>query len=185
MSTAIDCLISIMDTHNIKAEDVDSISALLLPFVEWPIWQVRDVKTQEDAQFSVAHALSVAAHRIKIGPEWQSPETIMDPAIVKFREKISFGPHPEWGKRLLEDPRSNPASVEVIAKGNTFREERQYAMGTYGPEEVHMSDDQMEKKFRRNTSGILPDEKIDKSIASIMELENVENTAEVLGYFTA
>ncbi len=181
MSTAIDCLISIMDKNNIKAEDIESITALLLPFVEWPIWQIRDVKTQEDAQFSVAHALSVAAHRIRIGPEWQSPEIIMDPAIVNFREKISFGPLPEWGKMLLQDPRSNPASVEVSAKGTLFREERQYAMGTYGPEEVRMSDGQMKKKFRRNASGVLPEEKIDSVIASIMALENVDNAADVLG----
>ena len=60
--------------------------------------------------------------------------------------KNSFGPHPEWGNMLLEDPRSNPASVEVVVKGKTFRGERQYARGTYGPEEVRMTDDQMEKK---------------------------------------
>ena len=142
--------------HNIMAEDIDSISALLLPIVEWPIWQVRDVKTQEAAQFSVAHVLAVAANRIRIGPDWQSYETIMDPRIIEFRNKINLAPHPEWGKRLIEDPRSNPASVEVVAKGKTFSKKRQYARGTYGPEEVRMTDEQMERKFRNNASGILP-----------------------------
>jgi 2-methylcitrate dehydratase PrpD len=180
MSTAVDCLMDVMDKNNIMAEDIDSISALLLPFVEWPIWQVREVKTQEAAQFSVAHVLAVAAHRIRIGTDWQSYETIMDPRIIAFRNKISFGPHPEWGKMLLDDPRSNPASVEVVVKGKTFREERQYARGTYGPEEVRMTDEQMERKFRNNASGILPEDKIDRAIASIMGLEDIEDTAEVL-----
>jgi 2-methylcitrate dehydratase PrpD len=180
MSTAVDCLMDVMDKNNIMAEDIDSISALLLPFVEWPIWQVREVKTQEAAQFSVAHVLAVAAHRIRIGTDWQSYETIMDPRIIAFRNKISFSPHPEWGKMLLDDPRSNPASVEVVVKGKTFREERQYARGTYGPEEVRMTDEQMERKFRNNASGILPEDKIDRAIASIMGLEDIEDTAEVL-----
>jgi 2-methylcitrate dehydratase PrpD len=170
----------VIDKYHITAEDIDSISALLLPIVEWPIWQVRDVKTQEAAQFSVAHVLSVVAHRIKIGPEWQSYETIMDPRIIDFRKKINFAPHPEWGKILMEDPRSNPASVEVVANGKTFREERQYARGTYGPEEVRMTDEQMEEKFRNNASGVLTDDKIDRATASIMSLENLEDTSELL-----
>jgi len=44
-----------------------------------------------------------------------------------------------------------------------------------------MTDEQMERKFRNNASEILPEDKIDRAIASIMGLENVEDTAEVLG----
>ena len=43
-----------------------------------------------------------------------------------------------------------------------------------------MTDEQMERKFRNNASGILPEDKIDRAIASIMGLENVEEAAEVL-----
>ena len=81
---------------------------------------------------------------------------------------------------LLEDPRSNPASVKVVEEGKTFSEERQYARGTYGPEAVRMTDDQMENKFRNNALGMLPADKIDRAIASIMGLENVEDAVEVL-----
>ena len=132
----------------------------------------------------MAHVLSVAAHRIRIGPDWQSDKTIMDPGIIAFRNKISFGPHPGWGKTLLEDPRSNPASAEVVAKGKTFREERQYAMGTFGPEEVRMSDVQLEKKFRSNATGVLSEKKIDRAIEAIMGLEEVDDMAEVLKQLT-
>lgn len=179
MSTSVDCLINIMEKNDLRAEDIDSISALLLPFSEWPIWQNKEVRTQEDAQFSVAHVLAVAAHRIPIGSDWQSPETIRDPRIVEFRKKIRFGPHPGWGKMVLEDPRSNPASVEVVAKGKTFGEERQYAKGTFGPEEVRMTDEQMQKKFKNNASQIIPVNKVDRAIESIMGLEKIEDVSEI------
>ncbi len=184
MSTAIDCLISIMDENNLVAEDIDSISALLLPFVEWPIWQIREVTTQEEAQFSVAHMLAVAAHGIRIGPDWQSPETIRDPKIVAFRKKINFGPHPEWGKMLLDDRRSNPASVEIVAKGKTFTEERRYAAGTFGPEEVRMPDEQLTDKFRNNASGILPRDDIDSAVDSIMGLEKVKDVEKIFKHLS-
>ena len=82
-----------------------------------------DVQTQVDVQFSLPFVFAVAAHHIKIGAAWQDWDTIRDPRIRAFMKKVTMIVDPRAMETKRKDPKSWPASVEVTAKGKTYREE--------------------------------------------------------------
>ncbi|MFQ5827040.1 MAG: hypothetical protein ACE5IA_06760, partial [Dehalococcoidia bacterium] len=66
------------------------------------------------------------------------------------------------------------ARVDVQARGRTYSQERSYA------EIARLSDQELEEKFKHNTSGILPEQKIEEAVKSIWELEELENISQLM-----
>ena len=120
-----------------------------------------------------------AAHRIRVGADWQDHSTIEDPNIRAFMGKVTMIVAPKAVERKRENLRSSPAKVVVKAKGRTYEEESYYARGTNFTE-FRVSDEDLITKFRSNASRLLTPEKIDRAVEEIMALEEVRNVA-VLG----
>lgn len=178
---SIDSLLHIIVENDIKPHEIESITALFENHCLEPVWSNRIVDSQSDAQFSMAHGLSVAAHRIPPGPEWQDQETITNPSIQGLMQKITIGPHPDYVKVLAEDSRSRLSKVEVKARGKTFTEERRYPRGSPSPQaDTVMTTDEMVAKFRVGAQRILPLHKMDPAINALLELEKVEGISELM-----
>ncbi|MFC1815766.1 MmgE/PrpD family protein, partial [Thermodesulfobacteriota bacterium] len=184
LRTCLDCLIDIINKNNIKPEDIEKIKVYADPSCTRPIWQNKDIKTTTDAQFSVAYTFSVAAHGVKIGPEWQDLGTMHNASILGLMEKITAEPHPEYMKVHREDPTSKLGKVVVVAKGKTFSEERRHFRGDSGPEEFRLKDDDIAEKFRQQASKILPPEKVDRAVDSILNLESEADICKVMKSIT-
>ena len=111
MQVALANFYEIIDENNLQPDDIEQVRVLLNSLAELPLWQNRQIETHIEAQFSVAYVFAVAAYRVRIGPEWQNPDTFRDPKIVEFMKKVSFETY------------LNPTSVrgrpmvEVVAKG--------------------------------------------------------------------
>ncbi len=135
-----------------------------------------------DAQFSVPYNFSVAAHRVKAGPEWQDLATTMrNPSILELMKRITLKPHPEYAKVQRKDSiAARLGKVEVVARGRTFSEERKYSKGMPGPEEFRLKDEEIVEKFRHQASPILPAHKVDKTVDNILSLEEKEDISEVM-----
>ncbi|MFC1970438.1 MmgE/PrpD family protein [Chloroflexota bacterium] len=180
-NTALDCLIDIINKNDVQPEDIKRITVYLAPYYcDQPIWQNREIGTQMDAQFSVIYNLSVAAHRVQPGPEWQELDTIHNPSILALMNKISLEPHPEHEKVHQEDATTRLSKVEVVARGRQFSEERKYAKGTRKPEAFKLSDDELVEKFMHQASRVLPAHKVDKAIDSILHLEVKDDISELM-----
>lgn len=163
LRNVLDGFIKIIDENNLMPEDIETIRILSLPLIEEPIWLSKDIRTHIDAQFSAPFNFAVAAHRIKIGAEWQALHIVKDPKIKEFMEKVSVG-----SRNILDG-----WLVEVEAKGKLFREESAYAL--HG-----MTDAELVAKFENNASRILPWPRIDRVIKLSLELETVENISELM-----
>lgn len=178
---SLDCLIRIIEENDVEPEEIESIKAWLESLCVEPVWSNRIVECQMDAQFSIAHGLSVAAHRIPPGPEWQNYETIMNPSIQAMMKKVTFEPHPGYVKALEEDNRSRLAKVEVKARGKIFTEERRYPKGSPSPlPDTFMTNDELVAKFKIAAQRILPLHKMDAAINAILELEKMEDISELM-----
>ena len=174
----LDAFISLIDQYDLKAEDIESIRAFCHPLANKPLWQTRELTNHVDAQFSFPYCFAVAAHRVRIGADWQDSATMGDPKIIEFMNKVSCQVHPKFEK-YYKDPRSRVGMVEVVAKGKTFREERKYYKGTPFTD-FQITDEELVEKFRNNASRILTRGKIDKVGKFLFELENMENIAELM-----
>ena len=118
--TALDCFIRIIDGNRLMPEDIERVKAFGHPFGELAACANNEIANHIDAQFSVAYAFAVAAHRVRVGVAWQDFDTMRNPKILGFMKKVSFQTHPLYNKERLKEPLMQMGRVEVVAKGKTF-----------------------------------------------------------------
>jgi len=181
--SSLDGFASIIDKENLIPEDIESIKVFGHPTGEAPVFISDQLITQTDAQFSIPYLFSVVAHRIKVGVEWQDLDTIRNPKILKFMKKVSYKAHPEYVKYQQKHPLAAVGSVEVQARGRTFREERVFAKGS-NVVEAKFTDEELVEKFRHNASRVLTQDKIDRASKALLELETVTNISELMKQVT-
>ena len=160
-------------------EEIDSVRAYLHPVAESPLFVNRELTNAVDVQFGLHYVLAAAAFRIQMGVEWQDLHILDKPEIHEFVNKISFGEHPDFNQEKLKNPRSHVAKVEVVARGQTFTEDRYYSKGTPGTE-FALTENELIDKFRHNASRILTKDKTDGAIAIILGLEEVKHVSELM-----
>ena len=98
-------------------------------------------------------------------------------------KKVSYQTYPKFTEITDAPIGSMGGMVEVIAKGKTFREERMEPKGTPFTD-VEATDEELVEKFKRNASRSLRQDKIAEAVKSLLELEKVENIAELVKQIT-
>jgi 2-methylcitrate dehydratase PrpD len=183
LHTALDCLYSIIDQNNLVPDDIESIKAFCHPTVEYPAFTNREVVNIVDAQFNASYVFAVAAHRVRIGIEWQEADAMTNPKILEFMKRITCQAHPGFGKVRQKDRTSDLSKVEIIARGKKYTEERTHFKGDTAAD-VHITEAELVEKFKHNASRILTQTKTEKAIDSILNLENMTDISELMKLIT-
>jgi len=172
----LDCFTDIIETHDLQADDIESVEALGMPFAANS--DPMSVTTQSDAQFSLPFNLAAAAHRIGAGADWQDGSVLRDPKIRAFMKKVSIGIDPKAQAAKREDPKTWTARVTVVARGKTHVRETMYARGTPVPG-FEMSDDDLSGKLLNSASGSLSNEHAQRVIDFLWKLEQVDHVSDL------
>lgn len=182
MHAPLDLLIDLVHRHDLRVEEIEGITAYGEGWAYvLPSFVFREIREVQDAQFAFAHGLAVAAHRIEPGPRWQDPQVVFDPSVMKLMDKVRLEVHPASAQAHAQNPSSRPSRVEIRARGQTFAAEKHYPKGTPSPDpESFMSTEELVRKFRSYVAGIVPDATVDRVIDSLLNLEQVENFADVM-----
>jgi len=179
----LDCFVEIIEKNKLKPEEIESVKVYGRGGFDAGLFGRKEVDTISAAQFNPRYNISVAAHRIPVGVEWIEPQTMKNPDILKFMDKITGVSHPDYVKELERDPLSALSKVDVVARGKTFTVERKYRRGTVGTK-ARLTDEETAAKFRHNASRTLSREKIDKAVTAFMGLEKVKNISELIALIT-
>jgi 2-methylcitrate dehydratase PrpD len=180
---ALDCLMKIIDENNLTPEEIEKVKIQTHPAVTQPSHMTKQILDHMDAQFSLPYCIAAAAYRVSL-PEWQDPDRIKEPKILRFMDKVFSEAHPQFFEVQRAEPGSNMTTVEVTAKNRTFKEEAKFARGFSHLDFAKMTDEDLVKKFRMNASRTLPKNKVDKAVARLMELEKVGTISEVVEQVT-
>lgn len=181
MHAMIDCVIKVVREHGIKPHEIEALKVYVEGIAERPCWLNRRIEHVQDAQFSMAHGISVAAHLVPPGRAWQDPKVVHDPSVMGLMDRITTEVHPDYAQALLSNAARRPARIELRARGQTFVEEKAYPKGSPSPDpESFMSNDELAQKFRHNADGVLAPADIDSIIDAVMHLEQVDNFASVM-----
>jgi 2-methylcitrate dehydratase PrpD len=181
MHGALDCLSVIVEKNDLRHQEIDSIRAYIEASCVEPIFHTRDIQNQTDAQFSVAYNLSVLAFGIKPGVRWQEWDTMNDPAIRQFMDKVTFEPHPGHVEALKRDPHARISRVEVSARGKIFVEERDFIKGTPSANPAtYITTNELVAKFEDSASRILPTRKVNEACNRLMDLDNIDDVTQVV-----
>jgi len=88
--------------------------------------------------------------------------------------------HEDFGTSMLEDPITRVMSVEVLAKGKTYKEKSRYIEWSWRPEEVRATDEDLVDKFNEIVSGFLSSDRIKKATDTLLKLEEVEDIKDLM-----
>ncbi len=179
---ALDCFDDIIEANNLQPAEIESIHAYLRAGMEGLFGQ-KDLECISAAQFNPRYMFSMVANRVKRGPEWYETETMQNPEIHKFMDKVTWEMHPDYDKAMREDPLSALSKCEVVARGKKFVVERKHRRGTTGTEDAP-TDADIVKKFRHNAMRILTLEKIERAVKVLESLEKVDTTGDLIRELT-
>ena len=181
----LDALAEVLETHQIQVQEIEQIRAWVEGFVMQPLWLNKTIEHVTQAQFSMAHGLSVGAHRIPVGKRWQSPEVVFDPSVLALMEKIHFEVHPDYENQLGGNAASRPARIEVQARGQRFTAERRYPKGSPSPDaSTRLSNEALVAKFAGNAEGVLEPRAIDAAASLVWSLDSAQDLAELMRLVT-
>lgn len=181
MHALMGALTDIVETNDLKVEEIDSIKAWGEAWVTKPVWENRVVRNARDAQFTMAHGLAVAAHRITPGKDWANLDLVLGSSVNELMAKTTVEPHPDWASAVTANPLARPARIEVTARGKTYIAERSYPKGSPSPDpETYFTDEELIAKFLHNAQGVISVDAAARVVDAVMNLENVDNIAPVI-----
>ncbi|MFH1651692.1 MAG: MmgE/PrpD family protein [Chloroflexota bacterium] len=191
-ASALDAFHSIITKNNLIPENIDRVVVRAEGVGTLPRFRTLDIATHLEAQTNLPYNVAAVAHRLIPGPQWQAKSTLEDPGIREFMKKVSYESyaHAEEtryqelvveGKPFIS---RRPASVEVIAGSQRFSETVEYAKWlSTGTDKYRASETELADKFRVNAA-VLKDFRIDKALAAINSLENLDDAGSLLRLLT-
>jgi 2-methylcitrate dehydratase PrpD len=177
----LDVMGEILDMHQIRPEEIESIKVYVEGMVEQPVWLNRRIEHVQDAQFSIAHGIALGAHRIKPGKAWMDPTLVFGDSVLRLMDKVTHEVHPDYVKLLTSQGASRPAKLELRARGQLFVGEKRYPKGSPSPDpSTTMTDAELVAKFRHNADGVLTPSQADQVIEMTMHLDQVEDVGQLV-----
>jgi len=169
-------VIKLMKSNNINKNDITEVKirtvARAADILSDP--SKYDPRTRETADHSLPYCIAACIVDGTVTPESFKEEKIMDPELRSYLNKIKVIPDPEYERTF---PELKKAGVEISTEdGKAFSLELDYPLGDY---REPMDNDTLYTKF---DSMVLPQtdqEKRDKIIEAILNLENLKNVNEL------
>jgi 2-methylcitrate dehydratase PrpD len=171
---ALDCFYKIMETHKLKAEEIEKVHIYGRVGMDHPLYGNKEIKSMADAQFNPRYMFAAAAHRVTIGVEWVDKATMTNQDILRFMDKVTFEENRKPGA---------PSRCEVTARGKTYTEEKAISKWTVGTP-VAASDDEIIGKFRHNASRALVKEKTERAVKAFLNLEEIGEISKLVKEIT-
>jgi len=186
--TPLDVFTKIIDDHDLSAREIDKVVVMNEAMNSLPRYMNVDVRDHVEAAASLPYNIAAAAHRVPRGPKWQWRETLENPEVREFMNRVEQVVYPRCEEMrhqdLVVDGRRNlkhrPARVEVHARGRTFAHAVDFA--NWIPNDVpetRASDEGLADKFRAGASGVLSERDTEAAIDCIMHLEDLGDASKL------
>jgi len=162
LSDILNQFIELIETNNLRPEDIDKITAYASQIVGFKLFSENNLQTPDDYCFNARYLLACAVHRIDRSL-WQREEIRQDPKIQRFMQGIDLN--------VLTDEKP-PKPIEVIANGQSY-------VGKSGLRR-ELGDEMLIKKFLDNTSPYLSSTQIKEITSTILQLEELPTIAKLM-----
>jgi 2-methylcitrate dehydratase PrpD len=177
-----DALIDVVRTNDLKPDEIETLTAY---GEEWggkfPTFMNRNIERPYDAQFSFAHGLSMAAHLVPPGKEWQNPDNVFSQSVLDLMGRVVWKSHPDWANAVSADPAARPSRIEITARGTRFVGERSYPKGSPSPDpSTYMTNEDILTKFLHNAEGVISPSDAQWVAERVMNLEQVDDINSVM-----
>jgi 2-methylcitrate dehydratase PrpD len=171
--SAIDAVLYLVRKHDFAPEEIDSIQCLVHP-VNTEMLPYTKSKTALEGKFSMQFCLAISLLEQEAGLEQFTDEKVLDGRTCNLMEKVEMGINPAMeGKDYL------PGCIVKIRmrNGEEFKKE---IVNPEGSPKKRLSQDQLLAKYNRCCKPILPQDRFDKSLYFLNNLESVKNISDLL-----
>jgi 2-methylcitrate dehydratase PrpD len=166
----VDGLLKILIREGIDAEDIQSI------IVRQPEHEQRIVDNRDMPEITIQYCLAVVAFDHQLTWDQYTPQRLKDPQVLDLKSRVKSIHDPRLDERK-KTTKAHSAEVEVYTKdGRKFSERVDYPPGD--PSNPASQDD-IEKKVMQYASRVLGEEKTQKMIKIIKDLESVTDLNEL------
>ena len=183
----LDCFYNIIEQNNLKPEEIEKVKIFGRWFTQTPQGAKKEIEGIYAAQFNQPYNFSLLAHRVRRGVEWVDPDTMKNPAILGFMDKVTFCADPDFAKKAemarIEDPRVRPARVEVTARGKVFTNEIKFRRGDTFTD-VNWTQEDAVGKFQHNAERVLTRSKIEQATKVLLNLEKINQVSQLINEIT-
>lgn len=175
----LDALFRIIEKEAPRWQDIQEIRAFACGRVQ--DFGAYELGNQIDAAFNLPHLFAMALLGVEPGPQWHL--RLNDSDAQALGRKVKILPYPEADLAIAsQDSRVSrvPHLVEVVTSAGTFSAGGDYARGDPWPDEMRLSDEEIEKKFAQYSSGFLRRSNIDRAIALMRDFPKVAKVSELV-----
>lgn len=183
----IDMFNKIVKEHNIKPEEIESITIKSRARLADPErqWAEQEPEDCYGAQFSIPHCIAMAAFNVPVGPQWQAAENINDPKVREFRKKVKLLADPKAEEIIANQegegfPRRMPISIELVTKSRVYHDSRELVRGDPWSSETKFSYDDLKEKFIMNASHVFNNSKINEVIEMVKCIEEIDDMSKFM-----
>ena len=165
-------ILSLIEEHDIKAEEVESVECFARPkYVE--ILKHHDPKTGLEAKFSMEYWMTIALLERQIGLRQFTDNKVQESKVREYIKRVRVSPDPSiqypWSKVRIKVDMKDGRSYTTLY------------FPPKGTPENPMSDEELLAKYRGCAEWCgLPKEKTEESIELTMELEKLANVDELM-----
>ena len=177
-----DCALKLKQKHSFRLDDIEEIICRTAEGPVHRLWEPLREKqrpaTSYGAKFSLPYSVAVMLVRGKAGLEEFSDKTVCDSQVLSLAEKVRYELDP-----TIDYPRHFSGHVRVKLKNGTVLEENQpYPRGGL---ESPLPAAEIEEKFRANASLALSQEKVEKIVSAVLQLEKLASVEELASLLAA
>jgi 2-methylcitrate dehydratase len=174
--TPLEAMFTLVKENHIKPEDVESMNlkiyekAMLLAEEE-----TFKPQTREKADHSLPYCLAVGMFEGDLGPAQFSREQWKDPKIIDLMSRIKIISDPTLTEIF---PKARPADLEIRTKDGQIYQKR--VDFPKGDPKNPMTDEEVQRKFRRLVLPLMPENRIKKIIDCVNDIEQVKDIGELM-----
>ncbi len=167
----VDAILHLIDLHDIKPEEVESVSCQSNPIVQKNL-RYNDPYTALEGKFSMQFAVAVALTDHKIGLAQVTDEKVNDPAIKSLMKRVTLSVHPDWlpGRDKAEN-RADGVTVK-LKNGSEYKKEVLVAKGSG---KNPLAEEELLAKYRECAKIVLNDTAVERCINLVWGLEKLQN----------
>jgi hypothetical protein len=162
----LDKFIQIIEENKLQPEKIDRVTAFLTRTCSW----LDALETQEDLAMNIPYKIACAAHGIPVA-HWHDPDVMESPKIRQFMKKIDHAAAEISGGQ-------DEDGAEVVSNGHVFKETGYCKDGVCKIRRI--SEEELIRKFNENSSDLLPSDKRDNLVSAVLNLDQLEDIAEII-----
>ena len=172
---ALDCVRQLKQEHDLEPEDVKKV--VIHSFAWVCTHEVYGPADMVDAQFCIPYTATMVLLGLHPGPAWYTQENLKSEEILNLSKKVKVELDPELDNAYFEEDRLS-ARVEIFVE-NGERFETFVGIPTGDPRNP-LTQQEIEGKFRNQAAYVLEEEEIERVIAKIYDLENIEDVSDLM-----